>query len=181
MRTDFAVTHICSAIPSESSISSANPSRHSLKPELRLLTTLVLVWGSLVFGPNLLAQRGGAPGGGGNAGGAGAGGAGAGNVSTGPTAPSVGRFPTPSQPFPGTGGEMQRPIFLSGRVLFDDGTKPTRDIVIQRVCVGNPHAEAYTDSKGHFSFQVGQNQMMMTDASMDGSFGQPDFGGGGRL
>lgn len=181
MRTDFAVTHICSAIPSESLISPANSSRHSLKRELRPLTTLILVWGSLVFGPNLLAQRGGTAGGG-SAGGTGAGGAGAGagNISTGPTTPSVGRFPTPSQPFPGT-GDMQRPIFLSGRVLFDDGSKPTRDIVIQRVCVGNPHAEAYTDSKGHFSFQVGQNQMMMTDASMDGSFGQPDFGGGGRL
>ena len=53
---------------------------------------------------------------------------------------------------------MPRPIFLSGRVLFDDGSKPSRDIVIQRVCMGNPRPEGYTDSKGHFSFQLGQTR-----------------------
>ena len=57
---------------------------------------------------------------------------------------------TPSQNIP-------RPIFLSGRVMLDDGAKPTSEIAIQRVCNGNPHTETHTDSRGHFSFQLGSN------------------------
>src|SRR5262249_49151037 len=40
-------------------------------------------------------------------------------------------------------------------------------------------AEGYTDSKGHFSFQLGQSQGVMQDASMSGTDrGIPGFGGG---
>ncbi|MEX2264854.1 MAG: tetratricopeptide repeat protein [Bryobacteraceae bacterium] len=84
------------------------------------------------------------------------------------------------QPFP----EMQRPIFLSGKVVLDDGTPPPDSVVIERVCNGQPRPEAYTDSKGRFSFQLGQNMSMMADASVssaaDGGFGNtnPGFGGG---
>src|SRR4051812_39428650 len=46
--------------------------------------------------------------------------------------------------------EMQRPIFLSGRVMLDSGGPPPDAVTIERVCNGNPRAEAYTDSKGHF-------------------------------
>src|SRR5436305_9775306 len=49
---------------------------------------------------------------------------------------------------------IQRPIFLSGKAMFDDGSKPTMDIRIERVCSGSPHLEGHTDSKGRFSFQV---------------------------
>src|SRR5690242_16510024 len=74
------------------------------------------------------------------------------------------QFPNPNDQnrFP----EMQRPIFISGKVTLDDGTPPPTDVVIERVCNGNPRAEAYTDSKGRFSFQLGQNQGMIQDASM---------------
>jgi tetratricopeptide (TPR) repeat protein len=65
---------------------------------------------------------------------------------------------TPSQSIP-------RPIFLSGRVMLDDGAKPTSEIAIQRVCNGNPHTETHTDSKGHFSFQLGGNNGQIADAS----------------
>src|SRR5262245_19909823 len=71
--------------------------------------------------------------------------------------------------------EQQRPIFLSGKVMLDDGTPPPDSVVIERVCNGNPRAEAYTDSKGRFSFQLGQNHGMMQDASMSSS--RDDFGG----
>jgi len=65
--------------------------------------------------------------------------------------------------------DLSRPVFLSGRVIFDDGTKPSTDINIQRVCSGNPHTEAHTDSKGHFSFQVGANVGVIPDASESAS------------
>jgi tetratricopeptide (TPR) repeat protein len=77
----------------------------------------------------------------------------------------------------------QRPIFLSGRVVMDDGTPPPESIVIERVCGGNPRPEAWTDSKGHFSFQLGQNTAMMADASVGnvGGAGFPDYNSGGGM
>jgi hypothetical protein len=66
----------------------------------------------------------------------------------------------------GTFGDLQnRPIFLSGKVQMDDGTAPPEPVIIERVCNGTPRAEGYTDSKGRFSFQLGQNLAMMQDAS----------------
>jgi tetratricopeptide (TPR) repeat protein len=61
---------------------------------------------------------------------------------------------------------MQRPIFLSGKVVMDDGQPPPEPVTIERVCNGQPRPEGYTDSKGRFSFQVGQNTHMMADASV---------------
>jgi tetratricopeptide (TPR) repeat protein len=80
----------------------------------------------------------------------------------------------PNNRFP----DQQRPIFLSGKVMLDDGTPPPEPVTIERVCNGNPRAEAYTDSKGRFSFQLGQSQGIMQDASMS-SAGDGRFGGGG--
>jgi tetratricopeptide (TPR) repeat protein len=68
-------------------------------------------------------------------------------------------------------GDLSRPIFLSGSVLFDDGTPPNTDVRIERVCRGNPRLESHTDSKGHFSFQVGgpsSFNQSATDASYSG-------------
>lgn len=81
--------------------------------------------------------------------------------------------PRNRQQFP----EMQRPIFLSGKVMLEDGTPPPEPVVIERVCNGNPRPEGYTDSKGRFSFQLGQNQHMMADASV--SNGPDGFDNGG--
>lgn len=68
---------------------------------------------------------------------------------------------------------QSQPIFLSGKVMFDDGTPPNIDIRIERVCAGTPRLEAHTDSKGTFSFQVGQNAGLDFDASdaTAGSYG----------
>lgn len=85
---------------------------------------------------------------------------------------------------------MGRTIFLSGKVMFDDGTPPNTNIRIERVCSGSPRLEAYTDHKGNFSFQLGKNTEVDADAadnSMDGMFGQPGGqssgmpGGGGSM
>ena len=61
---------------------------------------------------------------------------------------------------------QNRPVFLSGKVVMEDGTPPPDAVTIERVCGGSVRPEAYTDSKGRFSFQLGQNQGMMADASM---------------
>ncbi|MBM3746756.1 MAG: tetratricopeptide repeat protein [Acidobacteria bacterium] len=83
-------------------------------------------------------------------------------------------FPTQRQQeqFP----EMQRPVFLSGRVMMEDGTPPPDPVVIERVCNGVPRPEAYTDSKGRFSFQLGQNTSMLADASVSSAADPLDMG-----
>jgi tetratricopeptide (TPR) repeat protein len=79
---------------------------------------------------------------------------------------------------------MPQPIFISGRVMMEDGTPPPDSVVMERVCNGQAHSEGYTDSKGYFGFELGRkNNGMMHDASEDpGSdpFNRPsDFGLGG--
>ena len=107
---------------------------------------------------------------------------------TGTGTPTPGTPGRPTDPFPGRQqpqpGErdrmqfpdMQRPIFLSGKVVLEDGTPPPDSVVIERVCNGIARPEAYTDSKGRFSFQLGQNQHMMQDASVS-SAADSGFGG----
>lgn len=64
-------------------------------------------------------------------------------------------------PFP----EYRQSIFLSGKVVMNDGAPPPEPVVIERVCNGVPRAEGYTDLKGRFSFQLGQNRVLQ-DASV---------------
>ena len=58
-----------------------------------------------------------------------------------------------------------RGAFYFGKVVMPDGTAPPAGVIIERVCNGSPHPQAYTDSRGDFSFQVGQTQDMLPDAS----------------
>ncbi|MBZ5703861.1 MAG: tetratricopeptide repeat protein [Acidobacteriia bacterium] len=44
-------------------------------------------------------------------------------------------------------------VFLSGKVVIDDGTPLTERAAIQTVCKGQKHNETYTDSHGQFSFE----------------------------
>jgi len=104
---------------------------------------------------------------GGSAGGATSTGSAAG-TGTGTTNGSIGRGTPgniPGNNYPNNPSNVQRPIFLSGKVMFDDGSQPNMDVRIERVCSGTAHVEGHTDSKGRFSFQVGQNQGMDIDAS----------------
>jgi tetratricopeptide (TPR) repeat protein len=55
--------------------------------------------------------------------------------------------------------------------MLDDGTPPPEPVTIQRVCGASPHTEAYTDSKGRFSFEWGKRLGVMPDASED-TFGR---------
>lgn len=80
----------------------------------------------------------------------------------------------PTNPFPQDQQRPQldqmqdRPVFLSGKVRMEDGSAPPESVTIERVCMGagNPVPEGYTDSKGGFSFQVGQRAGMLPDASV---------------
>src|SRR6185437_10502927 len=68
-----------------------------------------------------------------------------------PGAPSRGGGNVPNGTIPNNNGTFgndttnfpQRTIFLSGRVLFDDGTPPNNEIRIERVCGANPRFEAH--------------------------------------
>ena len=107
----------------------------------------------------------------------------AGNIPGGTPAP--GRTTTPrtqdptqqsptNTPWP----EIQRPIFISGKVVVDDGTPPPESVVIERVCNGVQRPEGYTDSKGRFQFELGRNNAMFADASVGSSAdaSNPSFG-----
>ena len=145
---------------------------------MRLMWThgcLITAFATLVFGcyTPLLAQKGAG----------GAGGAGSGNApgSTGGsgTRGTPGTLPRPTPGIPTTTEQtptFNRPIFLSGRVVLDDGSPASTNIRIERVCGGHTSLEAHTDSKGRFSFQVGQNQTVDIDASDEG----PGFGVAGQ-
>ena len=60
--------------------------------------------------------------------------------------------------------EIDRPIFLSGRVVLEDGTPPPDQVLVQRTCDGRGIPQGYTDTRGHFSFEVGRNPSAALDA-----------------
>jgi tetratricopeptide (TPR) repeat protein len=68
-------------------------------------------------------------------------------------------------------------IYLSGTVLQQDGTPPPESVAIERVCNGQARKEGYTDSKGRFQIQLGQN-FQLQDVSETGDIsGSGGFGG----
>jgi tetratricopeptide (TPR) repeat protein len=91
--------------------------------------------------------------------------------------PTPGNIPsTQSQP-PVNTPQPPRPIWITGRVLMYDGGAPPESVTIERLCLTNSvRAEGYTDSKGSFSLNLGQNSGVFADAStssleLDGTFG----------
>jgi tetratricopeptide (TPR) repeat protein len=93
---------------------------------------------------------------------------------------------TPSRSTKPTIQEERRLVFLSGRVMLDDGTEPQDRASIERVCNGRVRREAYTDSHGQFSFQLGSESRGFQDATVGGGadpmrsssvFGNPQASG----
>jgi len=78
----------------------------------------------------------------------------------------------PTSTFPGGDSTVPQVIFISGTVVLSDGLPLPERVKIERVCSGPPHVETYTDKKGRFSFQVGQN-LEMQDASSQSAFNTP--------
>jgi len=70
------------------------------------------------------------------------------------------------------------PIYLSGKVVAQDGNALPQNITIERMCSGISKTVAYTDSKGRFNFQWGDRNLMVTDAS-DASSGRNSNSGFG--
>ena len=57
-------------------------------------------------------------------------------------------------------------MYLSGKVVMEDGTPPPDPVAIQIVCRSNPRTVAYTDRKGNFSVDVNdRNGQVFADAS----------------
>jgi len=71
------------------------------------------------------------------------------------TGKALGRGTT-SRPRLGTPDQTpQGRIFLSGKVVLDDGTPLTEPAAIQTICKGQRRTETHTDSHGSFSFEFG--------------------------
>ncbi len=134
---------------------------------------LIVMSAALLMIPGAYAQtRGGGSGGGGGAGSAGGGGSVGGSAGG-----SVGRGSVPA-PVPSTDSgipstlDMQRPVFLQGKVVFENGQAVPANVVIERVCSGRVIPEDYTDTRGQFSFEVGRNTQVLGDASTSTVGGQ---------
>lgn len=98
-----------------------------------LLITSLLIAGAQ-------AQR---PGGGGNGGGSRPG--------------SIPRNTPPPPPGIDTTDTNSRPVFISGRVILDGGGRIPEPVAIESICDGVTRREGYTDFKGEFQIQQGNN------------------------
>jgi tetratricopeptide (TPR) repeat protein len=58
---------------------------------------------------------------------------------------------------------------LTGRLMMDDGSVPPDSVTIERRCGALSEPVAYTDSRGRFSFQVGQELEVLPEASAGNS------------
>jgi tetratricopeptide (TPR) repeat protein len=155
-------------------------------PSERLTIGGVFLVGCLLTAPAAWAQQAGSPGPGG-----------ATTTPATPSPPPSTPTPTPTRPTrptpvptdtqPSTTNpadsfpqDTQRPIYLTGKVILEDGTPPLDSVTIERVCNGVVRPEGYTDSKGHFAIQLGQNAFVFADASIGSNtdFGSQSGGGG---
>lgn len=87
-----------------------------------------------------------------------------------------------TNPAPGESTSLH-PSYISGKVMMQDGTPVPQNVTIQRVCSGIAKTVAYTAPNGHFSFQWGDRNIIVADASDAGadpsrnSSTSPAFGG----
>jgi tetratricopeptide (TPR) repeat protein len=69
-------------------------------------------------------------------------------------------------------------IFISGKVVLDDGTELTEPAVIQTICRGRRHSETYSDLRGSFSFRFGDPTQGAAAAISDASSSNVNNQGG---
>ncbi len=77
---------------------------------------------------------------------------------------------------------IKRPLFLSGKVVLDDGEPPAEPTQVELTCQGTTVEQVYTSSGGNFSFQInlggsGPNNQLPIDASISSATSSP-LGGG---
>jgi Tfp pilus assembly protein PilF len=111
-----------------------------------------------------------------------------------PTTGNGGQTSIQANPNIGSGGitkpvDNTRAIYISGKVVMQDGSSVPQNVTIQRVCSGIAKTVAYTDAKGHFNFRWGDATTMIADAADAGSgsgttssggFGSSQSAGGGN-
>src|SRR5436190_292430 len=90
---------------------------------------------------------------------------GGGGGATGPTRPGS----TLPPGFPsGSSNPLGGPVFLTGKVVLDDGSELTESANIVTMCRSVKRVETHTDSHGGFSFQMGtRNQAPNGDGLSD--------------
>jgi tetratricopeptide (TPR) repeat protein len=97
-------------------------------------------------------------------------------------APNPGRPTNPTQPNINPNATTQpdfsqHPLYLSGKVLMEDGTAPPDTAMIQLVCRSTPRTIGRADTKGGFSIDLNNRAVIntMADASETGGavFGGP--------
>jgi tetratricopeptide (TPR) repeat protein len=74
--------------------------------------------------------------------------------------PSSGAPGSSVPPFSTSTGTIASPsaqstVFISGKVVIDDGTELTEPAMIQTICRGRRHSETYSDAHGSFNFRFG--------------------------
>jgi hypothetical protein len=79
--------------------------------------------------------------------------------------PSLSGATIPTGTAPVYPGDSPHPMLLTGKVTLQDGSQPGMAVLIERICLGRPHPEGYTDAKGSFSITLGQEMGMLADAS----------------
>ena len=80
------------------------------------------------------------------------------------------------------GVEMQRNMYLKGRVVLQDGTSPGAVVTISMRCNGKNRPVAYSNLRGYFSFRPAEQSREATgDASVGGVPGVSEGGPSGRL
>jgi tetratricopeptide (TPR) repeat protein len=87
-----------------------------------------------------------------------------GQTGTGGTTPTAGTSGGENR-----GADVSRPIYISGKVVMEDGAAVMPNITIERVCSGISKTVAYADAKGRFTFRWDDRSMVMDDASDAGS------------
>ncbi len=77
-----------------------------------------------------------------------------------------------------TGGNTQRPIYVSGVVVMDDGRLPEGKVDIQLVCQSQVQPQGRADADGKFSVELGRDRHIgSSDASIGSTAGGAGFGG----
>jgi tetratricopeptide (TPR) repeat protein len=97
-----------------------------------------------------------------------------GNPGRGTPAPTTTPPPTTNTTQPNSNPAPRPIINLTGQVLMDDGSEVPQNTAIERVCMGSPHIEGHTDSKGYFSIQLGGLNVDTVQDASTSSFS--DFG-----
>src|SRR5882724_1812321 len=81
----------------------------------------------------------------------------------------------PTNPMP----DIDRPVFVSGKVVLPDGSPVAESVSIESVCGNRKRIETYSDSRGNFSFELKKKSNTMAIQSADiSSLGDDTFSRG---